>query len=352
MFHHLLLIHLYRPFLKYSRATSPLPRHVSPRRQCTHAASAISKLLRNYKRSYGFGQISSIAVYIAHTACTIHLLNLPDRDARRDLVHGLRHAEEMAEKWLCARRTLRILHISAKEWHVQLPTEAAAIFERTHTKWGSWGSWDQTPETSDDSTATDIAHLSGDVPSKFSRLGGGLPGSQHVDLLAQGTPTRQGRRKSPVLTSRLNMSSAQRPTCVQLQQSGSPLPEPTYLRPVSNMYFSMPVGPPHHQQMDWCAPHDIQHLEFDNENTVSSATDAPLTAGVETTENMLEEIRDWWSRKAINAGIPDANYCAGIPSSNFGNSSMPPQLLEPPADIGTNPPLYPTGTVLLGRLPQ
>src|SRR5699024_9879911 len=121
MFYHL-LVHRYQPFLKYSKAASPLPRHVSPRRQCTHAASAISELLRIYKRSYGFDQISSIAVHIAYTACTIHTLNSPERDARRDIVHRLRHAEEMTERWFCARRTLRILHISANEWHVQLPT--------------------------------------------------------------------------------------------------------------------------------------------------------------------------------------------------------------------------------------
>lgn len=362
MFYHLLLIHLYRPFLKYSKAASPLPLHVSPRRQCSHAASAISKLLRIYKRSYGFDQISSIAVYIAHTACTIHLLNLPERNARRDIVHGLMHAEEMAERWLCARRTLRILHISANEYHVELPTEAVAIFERTYTKWGSWGSWGQTPETSDDSIKMDIAHPSADVPGKCSKLGGALPGSQYVGSLAQDAPDCQGH-KSPVLTSTLDMSLAQRPTGVQLQQSVSPLPEPTYLRPVSNMYFPVQIGPPYQQPKGWCAPHDIHRLKFDNGNNISPARDTPDNPDI--AENMVEESRDWWSRnptsldlelnnlKALEGGIPEADYRAGILSSNFDNGSMPPQLLGHPADVpSTNPPEYPIGTVFPRHFPQ
>lgn len=53
MFFQLLFIHLFRPFLKYTAATSPLPRTVSPRKLCTAAAATISKLMRLYKRSYG-----------------------------------------------------------------------------------------------------------------------------------------------------------------------------------------------------------------------------------------------------------------------------------------------------------
>ncbi|CRG83977.1 Nitrogen assimilation transcription factor nirA [Talaromyces islandicus] len=151
MFYQLLFIHLYRPFLKYTKSTSPLPQHVSPRRLCSQAAAAISKLLRIYKRSYGLRQICNIAVYIVHSACTIHLLNLPDRNAKRDLIHGVRNLEEIAEGWLCARRTLRVLDVSANKWHIELPSEVVAVFERTHTKWGSWGSWDS--ETSPESLA-------------------------------------------------------------------------------------------------------------------------------------------------------------------------------------------------------
>lgn len=139
MFFQLLYIHLFRPFLKYSQQTSPLPPNVSPRRLCTQAAAMVSKLMRLYKRSHGLRQICNIAVYILHTACTIHLLNLPDKNARRDITHGLKHLEEIAESWLCARRTLAILHILAKKWNVDLPEEALGVLQRTDSKYGAWG---------------------------------------------------------------------------------------------------------------------------------------------------------------------------------------------------------------------
>ncbi|MCJ1465432.1 Nitrogen assimilation transcription factor nit-4 [Pseudocyphellaria aurata] len=136
MFFQLLFIHLFRPFLKYKQAHSPLPAHVSPRKFCTHAAATISKLLRLYKRTYGLRQICNIAVYIAHSACTIHLLNLPEKNAIRDIVHGVKHLEEIAESWLCARRTLSILETVARRWKVTLPEEATKILLRTKAKYG------------------------------------------------------------------------------------------------------------------------------------------------------------------------------------------------------------------------
>lgn len=139
MFFQLLYIHLFRPFLKYNQQTSPLPTHVSPRKLCTQAAAMISKLLRLYKRSHGLRQICNIAVYIAHSACTIHLLNLPEKNAKRDIIHGVKHLEEIAEGWLCARRTLGILSVLAKRWKVELPEEAVTVLARTDAKFGPWG---------------------------------------------------------------------------------------------------------------------------------------------------------------------------------------------------------------------
>lgn len=98
----------------------------------------ISKLLRLYKRSHGLRQICNICVYIAHSACTIHLLNLPEKNAKRDIIHGVKHLEEIAEGWLCARRTLGILSVLAKRWNVELPEEAATVLTRTDAKFGPW----------------------------------------------------------------------------------------------------------------------------------------------------------------------------------------------------------------------
>lgn len=138
MFFHLQYIHLFRPFLKYSPATSPLPPHVSPRRMCTANAGAISKLMRLYKKLYNLRQICNIAVYMLHSACTIHILNLPEKTAKRDIIHGVKHLEEIAEDWLCGRRTLSIISVLARKWNVELPEEASHVLQRTDEKWGTF----------------------------------------------------------------------------------------------------------------------------------------------------------------------------------------------------------------------
>ncbi|CAG8961644.1 hypothetical protein HYFRA_00006181 [Hymenoscyphus fraxineus] len=142
MFFHLLYIHLFRPFLKYNPNTSPLPPHVSPRKLCTQAAGSVSKIMRLYKKTYGLRQICNIAVYIVHSACTIHLLNLPEKTAKRDIVHGVKHLEEIAEDWLCSRRTLSILSVLARKWKIDLPEEAAAVLTRTDAKYGYFSTAD------------------------------------------------------------------------------------------------------------------------------------------------------------------------------------------------------------------
>lgn len=139
MFFQLLYIHLYRPFLRYTRSTSPLPSHISPRKFCTQAAGAVSKLFRLYKRTHGLRQICNIAIYIVHSACTIHLLNLPDKNARRDIIHGVKHLEEMGECWTAARRTLTVLQVCAEKWKTTIPDEADVVFTRVRMKWGLAG---------------------------------------------------------------------------------------------------------------------------------------------------------------------------------------------------------------------
>ena len=148
MFFQLLFIHLFRPFLKYKQAISPLPAHVSPRKFLTHAASTISKHLRLYKRTHSLRQICNIVVYISHSACTVHLLNLPDKNAARDIVHGLKHLEEIGESWLCARRALNILRLVARRWSIDLPEEAEKTFMRVEAKFGPFKDHGSSPKIS------------------------------------------------------------------------------------------------------------------------------------------------------------------------------------------------------------
>lgn len=136
MFFHLQFIHLFRPFLKYSPTSSPLPSHISPRRICTSNAGAISKLMRLYKKNWNLRQICNIAVYMTHSACTIHLLNLPEKTAKRDFTHGVKQLEEISEDWLCARRTLSILSVLARKWNCVVPDDAVQILQRADELYG------------------------------------------------------------------------------------------------------------------------------------------------------------------------------------------------------------------------
>ncbi|KAH1995708.1 hypothetical protein KXV80_006557 [Aspergillus fumigatus] len=300
MFYQLLFIHLYRPFLRYTKSSSPLPQHVSPRRICTQAAATISKLLRMYKRTYGFKQIVNVAVYIAHTACTIHLLNLPEKNAQRDLIHGLRNLDEMGESWLCARRTVRILDISANNWQIELPTEASSVFEQTHAKWGPWGSWDQavSPSTSEESPPTVSVQLPSSASAYIPPAPGGAsitqPGvsPQNLSTSASYQGNQQYRSEVSFPTSLSAMRAAHRSFTAQISRADGPLPEPTYLRPVPHSYRPVQAFP--------LTQHDAwyngQVRTFSTDKNTASATEASPLTGFDESENLVEESHDWWSR--------------------------------------------------------
>ncbi|KAG9247368.1 fungal-specific transcription factor domain-containing protein [Calycina marina] len=319
MFFHLLYIHLFKPFLKYNPNTSPLPAHVSPKKLCTQAAGSISKLMRLYKRTYGLRQICNIAVYIVHSACTIHLLNLPEKTAKRDIVHGIRNLEEIAEDWLCARRTLSILSVLARKWKVDLPEEASAVFYRTDNKFGTF------------STA--------DVPSPRSELVVATPPNQTSPL--------------PQIRSMYNSSTAARTN--RLQRSlYSYLPDSTSLlsSPIQNQAVYTPNANPtqkshgggsmqtHSQAVLSSVPYSpysysnstpiaAPSSEFlrSNSGTMSEATNpnsqavtrqvspSTLFGGVDALVNS----QDWWLRDQSNLAIGFDNW--GIPNQMDGNAT-------------------------------
>ncbi|CAK7243683.1 MAG: hypothetical protein STHCBS139747_005209 [Sporothrix thermara] len=155
--------------------------HVSPRRICTSNAGAISKLMRLYKKIYNLRQICNIAVYMIHSACTIHLLNLPEKTAKRNIIHGVKQLEEIAEDWLCARRTLSIISVLARKWGVELPEEASQALQRSDEKYGTFNT--------------------SDVPSPNINMGSsvGAPGTNNSPLQSQdfGNNGAQGMGSSP-----------------------------------------------------------------------------------------------------------------------------------------------------------
>ena len=228
MFFHLLYIHLFRPFLKYSQGPSPPKLPVPPKRQCVQAAEKISKYLRIYKRTYGLRQICNIAVYIAHSACTIHLLNLPDKNARRDIIHGVRQLEEIADGWLCARKTLGILSAQARKWNIELPAEAATALARTDAKFGyAWSPDPQSPK-SDTTVAIEAQQSKSYVPmSQFSTPPSSFP---NTSLSARG-PVLVKRDYSELLTSDNNTvtGTSSAPPVAVSTKSSNPYNQEQYL---------------------------------------------------------------------------------------------------------------------------
>ncbi|PGH02313.1 hypothetical protein GX51_04754 [Blastomyces parvus] len=338
MFFQLLFIHLYRPFLKYTKSTSPLPAHVSPRKLCTQSASTISKLLRLYKRTYGFRQICNLAVYIAHSACTIHLLNLPDKTAKRDLIHGLKNLEEISESWLCARRTLRILDISAQKWNVDLPSEALAILERSHAKFGPWGSWDQVHSPSN-SDASDKDR-------------GNRPRSANSHVTPEPVPlSSKPTRPAPVKEDTTHVPD---PTFSQYQSFPATTPHPSQQQPTLPTNLPSSLLPDHafsvsaskrsyRPNLNRVPKHEVwtssqqTPADMSTSNSNLSNMNAPQLASVGGMENLVEASQDWWLRdqNALALGLdnwgeswnnPSGPVCTsmdfehGIPAVALGGS--------------------------------
>ena len=289
MFFQLLFIHLFRPFLKYKQSTSPLPANVSPRKFCTQAASTISKLLRLYKRTYGLRQIVNIAVYILHSACTIHLLNLPEKNAERDIVHGLKHLEEISESWLCARKTLAILQASSRRWNIQLPKDAEKVFHRTETRYGD--------------------QLSPKIETTSPRL------TQHHNIKPSQAKTKHPEPAfpNPIPTA----YPAQTPllsTAPMAEPPRAPLPAPLIPPPTATPATNFPSSQPTHRPQSYALPphqQDLWNADRLSRNQPLAAQTSPgvLFGGVDALmqDVQAQDSQDWWYKDAPQLLYTDWN---------------------------------------------
>ena len=303
MFFQILFIHLFRPFLKYKQSTSPLPAHVSPRKFCTQAASTISKLFRLYKRTYGVRQIVNIAVYILHSACTIHLLNLPEKNAERDIVHGLKHLEEISESWLCARKTLAILQASSRRWNIQLPKEAEKILDRADVKFQ-----DQLSPKSENSQPqphhNSMPSLATSQEAVFAKPANGYPGSNRISNASlTGTPRPSNSLSIP--------------------------PQPAVDFPGKLRWQSYTI--PQQQQ-------DLWNQDRVSRGQVTAQTSPTLLFG--GVDSLIQDSQDWWDKdqsqlhahwnseehdatmmgpNGLNAGIQTGYGGPGYPINGSGN---------------------------------
>jgi hypothetical protein len=306
MFFHLQYIHLFRPFLKYHPSSSPLPSHVSPRRICTANAGAISKLARLYKKSWDLRQICNIAVYMLHSACTIHLLNLNmEKTARRDITHGVRHLEEIAEDWPCARRTLAILSVLARKWRCELPAEAAVVLQRADEKFGEY-------------------NLS-EVPSPHSQS---VPSPESTERNGSGA-TMIPRENSPLMQyaqSQLNQAAAPSSIGDRLSMAGSmtnmgnmPVSRPGVLDTTSPTtaldsfapdWRSQPPAPPSQMQdfpVGYVPGQPQQRQQRPQQQQIPPPAPVPLALNMDSQDWFLNDSARWQqSFETWNAG-PGAN---------------------------------------------
>ncbi|KAL5387086.1 Nitrogen assimilation transcription factor nit-4 [Paraphaeosphaeria sporulosa] len=282
MFFQLLYIHLFRPFLKYNPNNSPLPAHVSPRKLCTQAAAMISKLLRLYKRSHGLRQICNIVVYIAHSACTIHLLNLPEKNAKRDIIHGVKHLEEIAEGWLCARRTLGILTVLAKRWKVELPEEAATVLARTDAKYGPWTDVTTAKPAKRDTEAIEEEQKPTNADSS--------PALQPYGLSLANTASQFFNRTS----NDLSMSTMQNSTSEAPPTDAVPVPMYSRAQRTSLTHPSPSVATP---------------VSTNATPSTQGASPSQLFGGV---EQLIREGQDWWLRDQNQLAFGFDNWNHGV----------------------------------------
>ncbi|KAI1082689.1 fungal-specific transcription factor domain-containing protein [Whalleya microplaca] len=315
MFFHLQYIHLFRPFLKYSPHASPLPPHVSPRRICTANAGAISKLMRLYKKLYNLRQICNIAVYMLHSACTIHILNLPEKTARRDIIHGVRHLEEIAEDWLCGRRTLSIISVLARKWNVELPEEAAHVLQRTDERWGTFN-------TSD--VPSPRSHLTTSPSPPAMVTASSLMKMEQHSPVNHNSPSAPG--SSPPAMPGSNVS----PNMVNITSAPSNLPVSRHMIDNSSiMGNSIPLSVDELNNANWrqaAVPQPIPDYSQPYANISNSLRSNP--ASQNTTRNVSPNSvyaidgQDWYIKDG-------ANWQSGFDTWNMGSGTSPANMSDP-----------------------
>lgn len=114
------VLHLFRPFLKIDLIKSD----VNPRDTCTNSANKISEIWRSYVSKNGADKCNIVMAHIILSSTIMHLINLPrSREARQNLIEGMRDLEKMSNTHVFASRSLKILFGLAAAWNIDIPPE-------------------------------------------------------------------------------------------------------------------------------------------------------------------------------------------------------------------------------------
>ncbi|PUU80813.1 fungal-specific transcription factor domain-domain-containing protein [Tuber borchii] len=286
MFHQTLYIHLFRPFLKSSAATNSTLSHLDPRKACLAAATMISKYLRFYKRRYGLRQICNVAGYFIHSACTIHLLNLQQKAAKRDIVQGLKSLEEIGECWLVAKRALVIVGVFVHRRGIELPEEAENVLKRCWKEGRRFGLGAQVDKILNAAATTTTTKPSPKPRTTIITTGPSVPPS-----LAQAVqPPPLPSSPHPPRNQSFPTQSPPPPPPPSIPRS-SPQPHPTHFytnQPPTLAYYTSP--PPNAQYLSTTAPLSPSSCA----SAGSPGSELLPEFGID--QGLLEQCDNWWWR--------------------------------------------------------
>ncbi len=119
MYYHTVVLHLFRPFLKVDLTNSRL----SPREICTSCAEYTASLLSTYRQTYGLRRVTVLMAHITLSSSIIHLLNLPNPSASRNLSLSISSLRELSTAHAFATRCVHIITSLATQWNISLPVE-------------------------------------------------------------------------------------------------------------------------------------------------------------------------------------------------------------------------------------
>lgn len=260
---------------------------------------------------------------MVHSACTIHLLNLPEKLAKRDIIHGVKHLEEIAEDWLCARRTLSILSVLARKWKIELPEEASTVLARTDAKYGTFSTADvpspKADVTTTPSSATPSPHiLQTHSPQKAQ-------GQYYVPQETKYINTTASMGSTGLLSPGLPIASSMPPPT---QAPISPILSPrtngaTSLPPKNPMQLATPYLPHQHYTVADSGTNSLSQTQSASAMTSSAGSPSMMFGGVDS----LVESQNWWLKDQASLAIGFENWgsmegvdgtgMAGIGSNNF-----------------------------------
>jgi hypothetical protein len=277
--------------------------------------------MRLYKKTYNLRQICNIAVYMLHSACTIHLLNLPEKTAKRDIIHGVKHLEEIAEDWLCGRRTLSIISVLARKWNVDLPNEAVQVLQRTDERWGTFNTSDVPSPRSNFLVTTTSSSKT--TPSPQQRNESQSPASHTLPSpRAPSPPVIPKNSMSPEVLNSAAVSTADFQS--QPQLTGQMMSNAAIMGNSIPMDFGRlgsPNWPP--ASMDDVVPNYSQpYVSFAASGPPRESSQGVSAAQATTPSSVFAvDGHEWYLKDGVN-------WQAGFNAWNMGSASQPPATLS------------------------